>query len=359
MHMSSVLRSMLLLALAPVTALAAPFSNIYFFGDSLSDTGNDFLLSSAIHAGDPSFPIVPDPIGYPASGQFSNGPVYSELFASRLGFDVQPSRLGGTNYAYGGAGTGSVILPFSSSFSEQVQQYVEAPGAADPGALYVLFIGSNDVEDILAGAPPAATIEAAIGRIGMAVEALALEGVGHFLIPNVPDLGLVPATTGNGAIARNEEATAASLAFNTALAVLLDSLGHLDLRTFDTFALLNDAVMNPSTYGLTDAQHWCQRETGIAADGQPLYELLCSEAEADRHLFWDYTHPTTAGHRVLADALFAALQIPEPGTFALLLAALGAASLARRASSSQAAAPRAQARAPRFRLRAAPPRRAA
>lgn len=329
MRLSNTIRSMLLLTLLPVMALAAPFSNVYFFGDSLSDTGNDFLLSSAIHAGDPDFPIVPDPIGYPSSGRFSNGAVYSELFASRLGFDLQPSLLGGTNYAYGGAGTGSVILPFSSNFSEQVEQYVAAPGGADPDALYVLFVGSNDVQDIFDGAPPAATIEAAIGRIGLAVEALALEGVRHFLIPNVPDLGLVPATTGNGAIARNEEATAASRAFNTALAGLLDSLDHLDLRTFDTFALLNDVVMNPSAYGLTDAQHWCQREIGIAPDGQPQYELLCSEAEADRHLFWDYTHPTTAGHRALADALFATLQIPEPGTLALLLASLAACSLRR------------------------------
>lgn len=329
MRLSSTIRSMLLLTLLPVTALAAPFSNVYFFGDSLSDTGNDFLLSSTIHASDPNFPIVPDPIGYPASGRFSNGPVYSELLANRLGFDLQPSLLGGTNYAYGGAGTSSVILPFSSSFSDQVQQYVAAPGGADPDALYVLFVGSNDVQDIFDGAPPAASIEAAIGRIGIAVEALALEGVRHFLIPNIPDLGLVPATTGNGAIARNEEATAVSLAFNTALAALLDTLDHLDLRTFDTFALLNDAVMNPAAYGLTDTQHWCQRQIGIAPDGEPQYELLCSEDEADRHLFWDYTHPTTAGHRVLADALFASLQVPEPGTLVLLLASLAACSLRR------------------------------
>ncbi|WP_332673767.1 SGNH/GDSL hydrolase family protein [Aromatoleum sp.] len=308
-----------LLATVSASVTAAPFSNVYFFGDSLSDTGNDFILSSTLHASDPAFPIVPAPAGYNDSGRFSNGPVYSEQLAGRLGFDLRPSLLGGTNYAYGGARSGSVIVPGSLSFAQQVEQYVGAAAAGEPGALYVLFIGSNDVEDILAGAPPGQTIASAVGRIGTAIETLAADGAAHFLIPNVPDLGLVPGTTGDGAVPRAPLASAASAAFNDALAALLDSFATLDITAFDTFALMNDAVANPPRYGLTDVQHRCQRESGIGPDGQVQYEVLCSDEEAATRLFWDGFHPTTAGHRALADALFAALEVPEPATLALLL----------------------------------------
>lgn len=322
------LRCLLMLALVSSPVFAAPFSNLYFFGDSLTDTGNDFLLSTTINAADPSFPIVPSPAGYNNSGRFSNGPVYAEMFAQRLGFDPRPSLAGGTNYAFGGARTDRVVLPGSWSFERQVQEFVDANGPADPEALYVVFIGSNDVEDALTAPDPAPALANAIGNIGDAIQLLAAEGAQHFLIPNVPDFGLVPAVTGDGAIARDAGATAISAAFNAALAALLESFTTLDIVAFDTFALLNDVVANPAVFGFTDVQGRCQREIGMV-DGQPRYEILCTDEEAARHLFWDGAHPTTATHRILADALLDALQIPEPGTLALLLAALGLPALRR------------------------------
>lgn len=329
MHRFAFLRLLALLAALPCAASAAPFSNAYFFGDSLTDSGNDFLLSSAIHATDPGFPIVPDPAGYNASGRFSNGPVYSEMLAARLGVDLRPSLAGGTNYAYGGARTASVALPFSLDFVAQVQQYIDVPGAADPDALYVLFIGANDVRDVLGGRLGPEAIGAAVARIGGAIDALADEGVRHFLVPGVPDLGLAPAATGNGAIPRNEAATAASAAFNAALAAMLAGFDALDIVAFDTFALLDGIVADPARFGLTDATHACQRELGTLPDGRPAYEISCTDAEAATRMFWDDIHPTTAGHRILADAMFAVLPVAEPATLALLLAAWAGAAGAR------------------------------
>ena len=97
------------------TAQAAPlFSDVVFFGDSLSDTGNVLSLTRA--AGQPLFPSFPG-----AQGRFSNGPVWTEYLATGLGMPGKsnPSNLlfngtsvipigpqGGQNFSYGGARTG-------------------------------------------------------------------------------------------------------------------------------------------------------------------------------------------------------------------------------------------------------------
>ncbi len=65
------------------------FDVLFVFGDSLSDSGN--------------------------AGRFSDGPVWVEQFALRLGVDLKPSRTGGHNHAVGGArldgGSGPNSLP--------------------------------------------------------------------------------------------------------------------------------------------------------------------------------------------------------------------------------------------------------
>jgi phospholipase/lecithinase/hemolysin len=60
------------LALTSVSVVAGPisFSDIYVFGDSLSDTGN---TRSQVPGG--SIPFVAALAGYGSNGRFSNGPV--------------------------------------------------------------------------------------------------------------------------------------------------------------------------------------------------------------------------------------------------------------------------------------------
>jgi len=72
----------------------ADYSNIYIFGDSLSDTGNlfnttsflqDFPDTSAL-----GIPVLPPSPPY-FEGRFSNGPIWIENLADELGIDLAPS----------------------------------------------------------------------------------------------------------------------------------------------------------------------------------------------------------------------------------------------------------------------------
>jgi phospholipase/lecithinase/hemolysin len=74
----------------------ADFTKLYVFGDSLSDDGNVYTLTGG------SFPPSP-----PYAQHFSNGPVAVDQLAGHLGIGLTPFATGGTNYAVGGATTGT------------------------------------------------------------------------------------------------------------------------------------------------------------------------------------------------------------------------------------------------------------
>ncbi|MFL5334082.1 MAG: SGNH/GDSL hydrolase family protein [Geminicoccaceae bacterium] len=132
-------------------------------GDSLSDTGN--------------------------AGRFCNGPVWVELLARELGLPLRPARLGGTNFAVGGArisGGDSDLAVQAAALRER------AGGELDPLALYVVYAGGNDVLAAMMGLGfRRAAIRSARGLAGIVAE-LAEMGACSFLVPNLPDLGLTP-----------------------------------------------------------------------------------------------------------------------------------------------------------------------
>ena len=100
---ASVFAGALLAISMPV--LAAPtFSNMVVFGDSLSDTGNLFIATGGTQppAGQPYF-----------NGRFSDGPLWVESLAAGLNLPLasNPYLVGGNNYAFAGARTGTSSSP--------------------------------------------------------------------------------------------------------------------------------------------------------------------------------------------------------------------------------------------------------
>lgn len=312
------------LCLAFVTTLASavPFSNLYVFGDSLSDQGNVSLISGG---------TVPPPeyTDGSISGRFTNGRNYIDYLAQDLGLTVTPSLLGGANYAYGGARTSYHVMPTPAALSvlQQRDAYLTGLGgsSADASALYIVWAGANNLADILVklatipGYSPSADMTSAVGDIANVVTSLVVAGAHSIVVPNIPDLGLVPKVTGGGP--PNAGASYLTSLFNQGLSTALNQIDSLfpaiDLIRVDTFSLLDAVYMNPAAYGLTNVSAGCYSlyvEPGGTTCANP-----------DQYLFWDALHPTTAMHQILADGFLHA--VPEPGT--LLLVGLGLLSLAR------------------------------
>jgi phospholipase/lecithinase/hemolysin len=304
-------------------AHAANFSAEYVFGDSLSDVGNVYIGSSGTEPGSPY-----------VNGEFSNGPVWVQDLAAKLGLPaLTPSLAGGNDYAFGGATTGSSYTNNSAvpNLAQQVGAFFAGHANAPSNALYTFSIGANDLFAILEGSTGGLTPQEAAAAAAQVVasEAGDLEAAGakDLALFDVPDLGVTPQITALGPTA-SAAASALSAYFDQQVLLDLAPVEAAGLTVFDinTYALIDEAVQDPSAFGFSNvtAPCWTGGFTGSATGGS-----LCSTLPAvqDTYLFWDDVHPTAAGQLLVADAALSAmgLPVPEPSTWATL--ALGFAGL--------------------------------
>jgi phospholipase/lecithinase/hemolysin len=324
---------------APTFAL--PYTDLYIFGDSLSDTGNvKRIVDDSIGSGPFSGitkTIAGNLAGYGSNGRFSNGPVWHEYMAGLLGLSAATNSLdGGTNYAYGGAVVDNAGPP-SAGILTQNSQYLAGPGSdgSDPSALYVAWIGGNDVRGV-AGDPVAeqlAAINASINALEGMLSGLIDNGVSSLLVPNLPDIGSIPEFAGG---ADSASATAATLAWNSALKAMLTPLAQTtatDIFYLDVFTIFGDILATPTDFGFINTSDQCRSVGDLA-----LVENECENSET--FVFWDQIHPTTAAHQELGQRAFALLEsgqvlgrVPAPTTAWLL--ALGLLGLLLSASPSR------------------------
>ncbi|MBN8511343.1 MAG: SGNH/GDSL hydrolase family protein [Burkholderiales bacterium] len=324
---------------APLASQAAlnQLTGLYVFGDSLSDGGNSGLATQQ-YTSNPAVVFPPPPY---AGGRYSNGPVAVEQLWQRFNpgnTSFKPSLAGGTNYAIGGATTGQQSFNYvndsvpnalkpaydQKSNAWQLQTFAAQAPAFNPAtSLFVVWLFPNDVfywskqGGMLPTVPESGPVGGAdligygVTNIVNTVQTLAAAGARHFLVPNMPDLGSTPEFIGTAAA---PDLTALTVGFNQTLALGLGQLAaaapSLDIVAFDTFSHFAKVQANPGAYGFDVADQAC---LDLSAPS------IC--AKPDKYVFWDGVHPTTAGHRKLGNAFYAAV-VPEPETWAMFVAGL-------------------------------------
>jgi phospholipase/lecithinase/hemolysin len=306
----------LALLASPVLA-GSSYSEIFVFGDSLSDPGNVFVVTGEHSVRPFNADNIPDAPYARGGHHFSNGKTWIEQLSAELklkggtGPALRTSAF--TNYAFGAA---RARMTGVMDLSSQVGFFLsKTQGNIPADALYSIYVGGNDVRDATTtffdvffntGDPVAAQL-AAEAVVGEAVQSiadnimlLASLGATNFLVPNVPNIGVTPAiqSLGPQAVA---VATGLSSGFNAALEATLFNLENglgVQITRLNVFKLINDAVADPGIAGLVNVTEPCI--TPLVRKG-----AFCNKP--DEYLFWDGIHPTRAAHAYLADAGLEAL----------------------------------------------------
>ena len=316
-------------AATTASAQVASFSNVYVFGDSLSDAGyyRPFLASLGLPA-----PVVA------RLGRFTTnpGPVFSELISQYYGVTSGPSNVtGGNIFAQGGARVAdpSPLTPPGAAqrpVSTQIGEFLARNnGAADPNALYSVWAGANDIFVNLgafsAGGITQAQLQtnvlgAATAEIGQ-IARLQAAGARYVVVFGLPDIGATPQFAGAGA-ATQGAVMALSGGFNTTLFTGLAGAG-IRVIPVDSFALLNEIRGNPALYGFTNitspacgAFPPITTATSVSSQFCLVGTNLVAPNAQNTYLFADGVHPTTAAQAIIAQ--FVEALIDGPTAYSLL-----------------------------------------
>jgi phospholipase/lecithinase/hemolysin len=259
------------------------------------------------------------------------------------------------NYAVGGAMTGTRSLgsaPISGNYSWAIDDplglqglypAVQNTGLDAQVALFATRVGTGAVSfdpattlfsvwgganDIFLGINLTAKGEmidfdglviSAASNVANRIGELASLGGTHFLVINLPDLGLTPFAIALGP-ATQAMLTGISEGFNLALESALANFdgSGLDIIEFDAFSEFQALIASAEAQGfITDEPCF----DGVAS-------LPTVLGGCPGYVYFDPVHPTTYSHSLIAASLYRSL--PEPSIPALLVAALFAISPARR-----------------------------
>ena len=305
---------------------AQPFSQIYYFGDSLTDSGAYRALSEPLVAiGLLDAPLPPDDLGY--AGQFSNGDVYADIAPSQL--NIPADRV--INFAVGGArALGS--RSFGETLGLTPAQIAALPGAAQeaaatdidfggqiarfaaqaavappaPGSAASILIGANDLNAFAAaigGIPPDQILTQAenlltgiVGSILQAATVLAQSGVETIIINTVPPATFFPtADFLPPDLPLDPDAVVAQL--NQALlqgAAALEAQG-VAIEIVDLSSFASEISADASTFGF---QTLDSVYLGFGEPGQPQNPGVIGVPE-DQIGFFDLLHPTAELHEAV------------------------------------------------------------
>lgn len=266
---------------------ASQFSQIYYFGDSLSDLGNNTGAGSC------------------DGGACTNPPrlTWAYFLGQDYQLDISRSKDGGTDYAYAGAVTsgddGACAGDPNCSTAYQISHFIQqAGGQLDSNALYAIWAGANNILNTLA-APSAESIftaaTLAAKDVVQQVEQLHQAGAKNILVSNLPDLSRTPFIEMIGSDALSQAISILGIEnFNNQLQAQLASKNY-DVILIDAASIFDHLIENPSLYGFSNVTSLCD----------PSVDPSCAG-----YLFVYNVHPTVAAHEIIADYAYSVLTAP-------------------------------------------------
>ncbi len=307
--------------LLPIGASAQSFSDIFVFGDSLSDPGN---LAAA---------IAPDSLPLPPAHsnggrRFSNGPLAVEVLADVLGLHSDPflSVPDGTNFAFVSARAGGdENIDLFAQMEAFLSIHLDAEGNIPADALYLIIIGANDVRDASKEMDDDLAnkmIKRAVRRIGKSIQTLVEAGAKTIMVGNATDIALLPETAifAPGDVDFAERATHLSMRFNKRLSKRVDRNRHrndsgdeaheegVNIVLFDIFSFFRFIVDNHLPLGFTNTEEACFNSgtltfNAVCLSGSPGAPTFGS------FIFFDWFHPTARVHEIVGQGLFSAIPL--------------------------------------------------
>jgi len=327
---------------------ASAWDQLYVFGDSLSDSGNNgrYTWDGSTH------------------------PLYDDILAEKINQALKPSKEGGTNFAAGGAVAVPALNPQDNT-QDQVQNYLAANGGrADADGLYIHWIGGNDLAAAAINPAEAPDIvsNSAFAAASQVKELLSA-GANTVIVPTVPDIGATPALleaviqsgltpvadaalsaafqslnsqTTLSTAARQQaiyealfaaagtatsvpelqkaiadqllaawqqisrQASALTSSYNQQEERYLANIGGNIVRV-DVYGLFNEVLADPARYGLSNtAGMACPPGVSAAVCGVSTPGFSSEQ----NYLFADRLHPSPAVHRLIGDYIQSVLDAP-------------------------------------------------
>jgi len=338
-------RFMLFFAVVFAASQAFAYDKMIVFGDSLSDNGNFFY-----HVSDKHIPETPPYF----QGRFSNGPVWVELLAQRLQLDTNSTKqfqdyaLALTWAADAGPDGSGGLFSLSYQVADQYLKEEKPQPDAIKNNLFVIWIGSNDyLQEHPRDSDPNHSAEMettkAINDIRDNIKLLIDHGAHHFLLLNLPNLGLTPSAIGGGETL-SKRLTLLSSMHNQKQEKMLNALHvaypDVEFIQFDLSWYFADLLKNPAKYDINNVSDPCDpagygkaspppvaAPMYVTINGQPYdlqqyiatrgshMNLLTTEEKSclddtqkqRKYLFWDYIHPTAIAHQWIAEFVYNAL----------------------------------------------------
>jgi outer membrane lipase/esterase len=283
---------------------SAQFTNIYVFGDSLSDAGH-----------------------YGARYTTNPGLTAAMYVGQYWGLTSTPSFTGGNDYAQGGALMNAPQgLPPGTpdlSVTAQVNQFL-AKGPLDRNALYQIQGGGNDLANnfvlFAQGQISQAQLQAAVTQaaLDLATQAGKLKAAGaqYVIVQNLPDAGKTPFAASFGPAAQAGLTSLTSF-FNSTLNAAIAQSG-LQVIQVNLNALVNEVTASPALYGFVNvAGPACT--TASSFNCTPA-TLVAPNANLN-YVYADGKHGTTGIYQVFSQAIVSMITGPQH------MAALGQAPL--------------------------------